>query len=75
MTQRDASGPEIAVRLERALQTLERLTRSVDRLNLLVEASKVLHSTLDLAQVFETILEIATRQTGAERATIFLRGR
>ncbi|MGE0453991.1 MAG: PP2C family protein-serine/threonine phosphatase [Vicinamibacteria bacterium] len=72
MTQRDASAPEIAARLERALQTLERLTRSVDRLNLLVEASKVLNSTLDLSQVFASILEIATRQTGADRATIFL---
>jgi len=72
MPERDATGPEIAIRLERALQTLERLTRSVDRLNLLVEASKVLNSTLDLAQVFASILEIATRQTGADRATIFL---
>jgi sigma-B regulation protein RsbU (phosphoserine phosphatase) len=63
---------DVNARLERALHALERQTRAVDRLNLLVEASKQLTSTLDLCQVFDSILEVATRHTGADRATLFL---
>lgn len=63
---------DVSARLERALRALERQTRSVERLQLLVEASKALTSTLDLYQVFDSILELATRHTGADRATLFL---
>jgi putative methionine-R-sulfoxide reductase with GAF domain len=37
-----------------------------------VEISKVLYSTLDLGELFEIILEIATEHTAAERASLFL---
>ena len=63
---------DVTARLERALTALERQTRTVERLQLLVEASKALTSTLDLCQVFDSILELATRHTGADRATLFL---
>jgi serine phosphatase RsbU (regulator of sigma subunit) len=59
-------------RLERALTALARQTRSLERLQLLVEASKVVTSTLDLCQVFDSILEQATRLTAADRASLFL---
>jgi sigma-B regulation protein RsbU (phosphoserine phosphatase) len=62
----------VAARLERALHALERQTRAVERLSVLVEASKALTSTLDLCKVFDSILEVATRHTGADRATLFL---
>ena len=68
----DDPRSDVAARLERALHALERQTRSVDRLTLLVEASKVLTSTLDLCTVFDSILELATRHTGADRASLFL---
>ena len=63
---------ELSARLERALHALERQTRAIERLNVLVEASKVLTSTLDLCQVFDDILVLAARHTGADRASLFL---
>src|SRR5579859_5446895 len=37
-----------------------------------IEATKKLNSTLDLGELIHIILQIATRQTGAERGTVFL---
>jgi serine phosphatase RsbU (regulator of sigma subunit) len=45
---------------------------ALERLQFLVETSKVLNSTLDLPELIEIILGITTAQTGAERATLFL---
>lgn len=72
MPSTDDSQAEVASRLERALHALERQTRTIERLNVLVEASKVLTSTLDLCKVFDSILELAARHTAADRATLFL---
>src|SRR5262252_10577953 len=63
---------DVSARLERALAALDRQTRAVERLNVLVETSKVLTSTLDLCQVFDSILALAARHTGADRASLFL---
>lgn len=68
----DDPRADVVARLERALHALERQTRAVERLHLLVEASKLLTSTLDLCMVFDKILEVATRHTAADRATLFL---
>lgn len=38
----------------------------------LVEASKMLNSTLDLGQLLRLILQVATENTGADRGTIYL---
>lgn len=51
---------------------LERQARTIDRLQRLVEASKVLNSTLDLGELFEIILRTTTEHTDAERASLFL---
>jgi sigma-B regulation protein RsbU (phosphoserine phosphatase) len=48
------------------------LEAQVERLRFLIEASKALNSTLDLAELITIILEMTTRETGAERATLFL---
>ena len=38
----------------------------------IIEATKSLNSTIDLAELMNIILRLASRQTGAERATVFL---
>src|SRR5580658_8223602 len=50
---------------------------AVKELSSIIEATKKLNSTLDLGELIHIILQIATRQTGAERGTVFLvdRGR
>ena len=46
--------------------------QTMTRLSSLVEASKALSSTLDLAELLGRILEVAKSHTGAERGTLFL---
>jgi sigma-B regulation protein RsbU (phosphoserine phosphatase) len=41
-------------------------------LSSIIEATKKLNSTLDLGELIHIILQIATRQSGAERGTVFL---
>jgi sigma-B regulation protein RsbU (phosphoserine phosphatase) len=41
-------------------------------LSSIIEATKRLNSTLDLGELIHIILQIGTRQTGAERGTVFL---
>ena len=66
----DGSAPGAGLHAVREALALQ--TRTVKRLHFLIEASKALNSTLDLEEVLDTILDMATRQTGAERATLFL---
>jgi signal transduction histidine kinase/CRP-like cAMP-binding protein len=44
----------------------------MDRLNMLVEASKIVNSALDLGAVLALILDVATRSVGADRGTVYL---
>ena len=45
---------------------------TMEELSSIIEATKRLNSTLDLGELIHIILQIATRQTGAERGTVFL---
>jgi len=45
---------------------------AVIELSTIVEATKRLNSTLDLAELLNIILQLTTRHTGAERGTVFL---
>jgi len=45
---------------------------AMEELSCIVEATKRLNSTLDLGELIHIILQIATRQTGAARGTVFL---
>lgn len=45
---------------------------AMEELSSIVEATKKLNSTLDLGELIHIILQIATRQTKAERGTVFL---
>jgi signal transduction histidine kinase len=44
----------------------------MDRLNMLIEASKIVNSALDLAAVLALILDVATRSVSADRGTVYL---
>jgi sigma-B regulation protein RsbU (phosphoserine phosphatase) len=56
---------------EVALESSER-RHAVIQLSTIVEATKRLNSTLDLAELLSIILQLTTRHTGAERGTVFL---
>jgi phosphoserine phosphatase RsbU/P len=56
---------------EVALESSER-RHAVIELSTIVEATKRLNSTLDLAELLKIILELTTRHTNAERGTVFL---
>jgi sigma-B regulation protein RsbU (phosphoserine phosphatase) len=56
---------------EVALESSER-RHAVIELSTIVEATKRLNSTLDLAELLNIILQLTTRHTGAERGTVFL---
>lgn len=58
--------------LEEAQQLLAEQAHTLDRMTLLVEASKTLNSTLDLGELIDIILSIATSYTGADRGSLFL---
>lgn len=45
---------------------------AMEELSSIIEATKRLNSTLDLGELIHIILQIATRQTGAARGTVFL---
>ena len=45
---------------------------TMEELSSIIEATKKLNSTLDLGELIHIILQIATRQTGAVRGTVFL---
>jgi sigma-B regulation protein RsbU (phosphoserine phosphatase) len=61
-----------AVNLEDARLVIAEQVRTMERLKFLVEASKVLNSTLDLGELLGIILKIATQHTRAGRGSLFL---
>jgi phosphoserine phosphatase RsbU/P len=54
-----------------ALLSSERRS-AVSELSIILEATQRLNSTLDLAELIDIILHLATRYTGADRGTVFL---
>jgi serine phosphatase RsbU (regulator of sigma subunit) len=54
-----------------ALASTER-RGAMAELQSIIEATKSLNSTIDLAELMNIILRLASRQTGAERGTVFL---
>ncbi len=44
----------------------------MDKLNMLIEASKIVNSTIDLDKVLTLILDVATQSIGADRGTLYL---
>jgi phosphoserine phosphatase RsbU/P len=60
-----------AAKLTNVLATQEKDKR-INQLSLLFEATRLLNSTLDLAELLELILKIARTEVKAERGTVFL---
>ena len=48
------------------------LSRAVDRLTRIVDATKLLNSTLDLSELTRIILQIVRDEVGVERGTVFV---
>jgi phosphoserine phosphatase RsbU/P len=63
---------DILARFGAVVLALAERRGAMEELSSIVEATKRLNSTLDLGELIHIILQIATRQTGAERGTVFL---
>lgn len=64
--------PAAMASLAEACEALAQQACQLARLNFLVEASKILNSTLDLPELLGIILRIAQEHTSADRGTLFL---
>ncbi len=67
-----AAGAPAPATLAEAREALAQQARQLARLNFLVEASKILNSTLDLPELLGLILKMARENTGADRGSLFL---
>jgi len=63
---------DVLARFAAVVLALAERRGAMEELSSIVEATKRLNSTLDLGELVHIILQIATRQTGAERGTVFL---
>lgn len=63
---------DLLARFSAVVLALAERRGAMEELSSIVEATKRLNSTLDLGELIHIILQIATRQTGAERGTVFL---
>src|ERR1700686_5835385 len=63
---------DVLARFAAVVLALAERRGAMEELSCIVEATKRLNSTLDLGELIHIILQIATRQTRAERGTVFL---
>ncbi len=63
---------DVLARFAAVVLALAERRGAMEELSSIIEATKRLNSTLDLSELIHIILQIATRQTGAERGTVFL---
>jgi phosphoserine phosphatase RsbU/P len=66
---------DVLARFAAVVLALAERRGAMEELSSIIEATKRLNSTLDLGELIHIILQIATRQTGAERGTVFLMDR
>jgi phosphoserine phosphatase RsbU/P len=66
------SQMDLLARFSAVVLALAERRGAMKELSCIIEATKKLNSTLDLGELIHIILQIATRQTGAERGTVFL---
>src|ERR1700704_2719335 len=58
--------------MTKAVQTHQEALRSIERLHRILEAAKLLNSTLDLAELTSIILRIIRDEVGTQRGTVFV---
>ena len=58
--------------MTKAVQTHQEAIRSIERLHRILEAAKLLNSTLDLAELTSIILRIIRDEIGTQRGTVFV---
>lgn len=58
--------------MSKAVQTHQEAIRSIERLHRILEAAKLLNSTLDLAELTAIILRIVRDEVGTDRGTVFV---
>jgi phosphoserine phosphatase RsbU/P len=63
---------DLLARFAAVILALAERRGAMEELSSIIEATKRLNSTLDLGELIHIILQIATRQTGADRGTVFL---
>ena len=63
---------DLLARFSAVVLALAERRGAMKELSSIIEATKKLNSTLDLGELIHIILQIATRQSGAERGTVFL---
>src|SRR5215510_10309192 len=61
--------------MSRPIETHQDAIRSIERLHRILEAAKLLNSTLDLAELTAIILRIIRDEVGTERGTVFVMDR
>ena len=66
------SQMDLLARFSAVVLALAERRGAMKELSSIIEATKKLNSTLDLGELIHIILQIASRQTGAERGTVFL---
>jgi phosphoserine phosphatase RsbU/P len=66
------SQMDLLARFSAVVLALAERRGAMKELSSIIEATKKLNSTLDLGELISIILQIATRQTGAQRGTVFL---
>jgi GAF domain-containing protein len=59
-------------RMARAEPTQQDIFRSVERLHRILEAAKLLNSTLDINELTQIILRIVRDEVGVDRGTVFV---
>lgn len=72
LEERVRSQMDLLARFAAVVLALAERRGAMKELSSIIEATKKLNSTLDLGELIHIILQIATRQTGAERGTVFL---
>jgi sigma-B regulation protein RsbU (phosphoserine phosphatase) len=66
------SQMDLLARFSAVVLALAERRGAMKELSSIIEATKKLNSTLDLGELIHIILQIGTRQSGAERGTVFL---
>jgi phosphoserine phosphatase len=72
LEERVRSQMDLLARFSAVVLALAERRGAMKELSSIIEATKKLNSTLDLGELISIILQIATRQSGAERGTVFL---